>query len=594
MKKKILCLLIIILSAGNLVFSQTNPEITSSELKAHVYFLASDSLKGRKPGTPESGIAAAYICNNFRNDKLKLLDADGFQSFDLVTDMKAGTNNSFLFNGFTGKINEDFIPLSFSANARLQAEIVFAGFGFDVDFDSISLHDYQNVDVKGKWVMVLRGEPDPDNSNSPFVNVSQERSKVLTAKDKGAAGVIFVTGMEMNDKDRLIPLTYDMTASDAGISVINITRKVADFLLKSTQKSIEEIEKELIKSKTSGSFYLPVTVDASTEVIPVKAKAQNVVALLEGSDPVLKNEYIVVGAHYDHLGFGGKNSGSRMPDTVAIHNGADDNASGVAAVLELAQKLASEHTNLKRSILFVTFDAEEMGMIGSKYFINHPPVARNEIKAMINLDMIGRLKPDSKVISIGGTGTATELDSILTMVSADRIFTVSRSPEGYGPSDHAAFYSENIPVLFFTTGAHEDYHTPMDKAGKIDYDSEAEIAKMADQLIFILATMNKPLTFKEAGPKAQPESGRRLKVTLGIVPDFASTDKNGLGVDGVRKDGPADRGGIKKGDLIVAMNGQPVTNIYDYMSRLQKLKHGQTVIVEVIRSGKKEVLLIQL
>ena len=212
---------------------------------------------------------------------------------------------------------------------------------------------------------------------------------------------------------------------------------------------------------------------------------------------------------------------------------------------------------------------------------------------MINLDMIGRLNPDSKAISVGGTGTSTESDTIIGQLAVNRPFEVKKSPDGYGPSDHASFYSENIPVFFFTTGAHEDYHTPTDDADKIDYDGEVAVLSMVYDLAVLLSDRPEALAFREAGAKQGTRYGRNMKVTLGIVPDMVSTDNKGLRVDGTRKGGPAEKAGIRKGDVIVALEGQPVTNIYDYMARLTRLKPGQVATVEVMRDGKKEVMIVQ-
>jgi Zn-dependent M28 family amino/carboxypeptidase len=320
-----------------------------------------------------------------------------------------------------------------------------------------------------------------------------------------------------------------------------------------------------------------------------------VVGMLEGNDPVLKDEYIVVGAHYDHLGFGGQGSGSRMPDTVAVHNGADDNASGTALIMELAGKIASQKKQLKRSIIFISFTGEEMGLLGSKYFTDHCPVDMKKIKAMFNFDMVGRFDKEKNAISLSGTGTSLEGDSIIRIYEKKVGFPVTHSPDGYGPSDHAAFYASNIPVFYFTTGAHTDYHTPFDDAGKLDYEKEKEIGDLGYDLIMNIDNLPHALTFRESGKKeGSGRSGRRMKVTLGIMPDFAGTEKKGLRVDGVTKEGPADKGGMLKGDIIISINGMTVGNIYEYMSRLGKLKQGQTISVEVIRNGKNEVLIIQL
>ncbi|MCX6266869.1 MAG: M20/M25/M40 family metallo-hydrolase [Bacteroidetes bacterium] len=359
--------------------------------------------------------------------------------------------------------------------------------------------------------------------------------------------------------------------------------------------SIGSLDGIIISSKAPKSFLTEVIMNGTADVVQKREKTANVVAMLEGSDPLLKGEYLVVGGHYDHLGFGGSGSGSRMPDTNAVHNGADDNASGTAMVMSLANRLAMEKSKMSRGIIFVAFSSEEIGLIGSKYFVDHPPVEMKKIKAMFNFDMVGRFDKEKNSISLSGTGTSSEADSILLTMEHDLPFSVVHAPDGFGPSDHASFYSANIPVFYFNTGVHTDYHTPFDDTEKLDFDAGKQIGDFAANIILAVDNLPKALTFKESGKKEQTgRSGRRLKVTLGIMPDFAGTEKKGLRIDGVTKDGPADKGGMKKGDIITGINGMSVGNIYEYMSRLQKLKHGMTVNVEVIREGKNEVLIIQL
>ena len=584
----------IFLMVFSMLQAQVNPDITTKELSEEIHFLASDSLKGRKPGMPEEVVAAKYIRDKFSAAGLELMGNKGFQEFDLVADVKAGTHNTLTYNGTNALFDADFTPLSFSASASLSAKAVFAGYGFDINLDTLKWNDYAGIDAKGKWVLVLRGDPEMENQNSAFVAFEQERSKVLTAKDKGAAGVIFISPAELEAKDKLMTLQFDKTAADAGIPVFHITRSLADRMLAISGYSIAQIEKLFKQDKKSVSFDMPITINGTSDVVLQKVTTRNVVGLLRGTDPKLATEYVIIGGHYDHLGFGGPGSGSRTPDTVAVHHGADDNASGTVGVMELAEKFAGQRKSLKRSIVFVAFAAEEMGLLGSREFTREPLLDLKKISAMINLDMIGRLNPETKSISIGGSGTSAQSDSLILAFAANRSFEIRRSPEGYGPSDHASFYSENIPVFFFTTGAHEDYHTPADVADKINYQGEKDILDYVYDLAMAIDGMPTMLSFREAGAKTGTRYSRNFKVTLGIIPDMASAINNGLGVDGVRKGGPADLAGIKKGDRIIAIDGQPVTNIYDYMTRLGKLKSGQTASVEVIRNNKNEIILVQL
>jgi aminopeptidase YwaD len=310
----------------------------------------------------------------------------------------------------------------------------------------------------------------------------------------------------------------------------------------------------------------------------------------------LSDEYVLVGAHYDHLGMGGDGSGSRVPDETAIHYGADDNASGVASLLELARYFSANKSLTSRSIIFVAFGAEEMGIIGARYFTEHSPVPVKSIKAMINMDMVGRLVEGNSVINISGTGTSNVTDSLINIYEKNRIFTVKRVPDGYGPSDHAAFYTAGVPVCFITTGAHGDYHTPQDSPEKINYNGQQSITGFSADLISGFSNLSKAPVFAEAGTRREAgHYGRNLKVTLGIMPDVSGAETSGgMKVEGTRKGAPAERAGMIKGDIITAINGMKVSNIYDYMSRLGKLKPGDVVNVEIMRNDKTEILIIQL
>ncbi len=572
------------------IFWQLNAQSFSEKnFLQHIKYLSSDKLQGRYPGTEGNRLAAEYIRDHFANAGLELIYDNGFQSFDVVTGVKLIGENYLITENFNATVENDFIPLSFSANATASGHVVFVGYSIVMPD---KWDDYAGIDVKGKWVLSLTGDPEPDNPKSDFIAHSSDRQKALNARDRGAIGLLLVKGAGHDKEDKLMPAYYDKNASDAGIPVINITRKLADHLISGRGFTIEDIEKELQASLQPFSFETFTDIKAKVSLEYVKVSTQNVVAVLHGNSNEPSEEYIVIGAHHDHLGMDGTGSGSRMPDSLGVHHGADDNASGVAALLELASKMASKQSRNNRSILFVSFGAEEMGLVGSKYFVSNLPVPATQIKTMINLDMIGRLKEDS-VLTIGGTGTAKEMDEILSLFENDLPFKISRQPDGYGPSDHAAFYAFSIPVLFFTTGAHEDYHTPLDTWDKINIAGLEAISDFAYDLCNYLADRTENITFTESGTMTRTGMGRGYKITLGIIPDYASTNQ-GLRVDGVRQEGPAARAGIIKGDVIIAMNGLQVGNIYDYMARLNTLNAGDTVTVEVMRNGKKEVLLVQL
>lgn len=571
--------------------TNTEPEITKEELYGHIEFLASDSLKGRLPGTPEDKITAEYIASQFKNIGLELLFESGLQNFEIPSKLNMGDNNSLTILNESFNINTDFTPIPFSASTKLESEVVFTGHGFNIDNPNYYWNDYANIDVKGKWVLILRGEPDITDSPVPFSMFSSLRSKAITAKDMGAAGVIFVSGENFDTDDKLIEL--DKVKGKLDIPVIHIKRNIANIILKKSGKTIEDLENEIALNSETNSFNTETIINCQTDIFVKKEQTFNVIAQLI-VNPDIK-DYIVIGAHYDHLGFGGLGSGSRAPNENRPHYGADDNASGVSAVIEIAEKLVSKKDSLKNNFLFVAFGAEELGLIGSKYFTNNLPIDDSIIKTMINIDMVGRMKEDTS-LQIGGVGTSLEGEALLNDLNLKYNFKLGFSHEGYGPSDHSSFYSKDIPVFFFSTGPHIDYHTPGDSLENINFEGLKLISDYIYDFSFDLSSMNKLLTYQEAGPKMPNGDYQKtkFKVTLGIMPDFSSVEKRGLRADLVIKDKPAYKAGMQTGDIITAINGYPVGDVYEYMERLSKLEAGQIITVEVIRNDKKEVLIVQL
>lgn len=568
----------------------------TEQLRKHVNYLASEQLQGRKAGTNGDSLAAVYIREQFEQSGLSKFTPSGFQYYKLVTDVTAGAGNKMSVNGVEYTHEKDFQPFSFSVTGKLSAPVTFAGFGIEGKSDSLQWNDFAGLNIKDRWILVLRGDPEPGNNASGFIPLSSDRAKALMAKDKGAAGLLLVSPSSIERSDRPIDITFDKSVSDAGLPVISITRKVAAAILKTDVAAIDSIEKRMIDQKKPVQIVTESIFNAETIISRSQAVSRNVVYYLEGTDPAHKDEYIVIGAHYDHLGTGGSGSGSRVPDEHAVHGGADDNASGVAALIEMARYFALPANRPSRSLIFASFGAEEMGLIGSRHFIDKSPVPVSSIKAMINLDMVGRLKDAPSTVSISGTGTWTVADSVLDVIEKGRSFTIRRTRDGYGPSDHAAFYTAGIPVSYLTTGAHSDYHTPADSPEKLNYQGLSEITAFTADLATALANLQKTPVFAEAGSKKEPgHYSRNLKVTLGIMPDVSGAETSGgMKVEGTRKDGPAARGGMLKGDIITAINGMKVGNIYDYMSRLGKLKPGETVNVEILRNNQTEILILQL
>ncbi len=584
--------LVTMMICSSVVFGQVQSELGRiDKIRNVIEYLASDELGGRKSGEPGDSLSAMYIRKQFSDLGLQLLFNQGLQEFSLISSVEMGVDNHMSFNDLKYTAKEDFLPYSFSGNNSLSASVAFAGYGFTINKDTLQWDDFQGIDVKGKWVLLLKGDPDINNPSSPFALYAEERYKVLNAIDHGAAGVIFTGGPVFNEKDELQGMFYDKNSSTYDVPVLQVTRKVADLILEKSGSTIAELEGYLNKNLMPKSFDSGQKIVAQADVVLKQVNTYNIVAMLPGTDSILKNEYLVIGAHYDHLGVGGPGSGSRVLDTLAVHNGADDNASGVSAVISVAERAVYSGSN-RRSLIFVAFGAEEMGLVGSTYFTANPPVDLKNVIAMINFDMVGRLDPNAPALSIGGTKTSLETEEILELLNPG--FELSLSGEGTGPSDHAAFYMQDIPVFFISTGAHPDYHTPDDDADKLNYTGIMEVSNYAWRIIEEISGRDERLTFNEAGSKARRSTRGRMKVTLGVMPDFAGQEKNGLRIDAVTKGKPAYTAGILKGDIITAINGNKVGNIYDYMNRMNTFEEGQTISIDVMRDGKPLVLIVQL
>jgi|WetSurMetagenome_2_1015567.scaffolds.fasta_scaffold12201_2 aminopeptidase YwaD len=569
-----------------------NREVTIKELQDEIKYLSSDSLQGRLTGSTGDSLAAEYIKNKLSSYGMIPLTGDGLQRFKVTKRVVPGKENSLIINGTSYTLDKDFTPFSFSSNSGLEAEVIFAGYGFSINGDSLKWDDYKGIDVKGKWVLILRGDPEPDNTKSSFIPFGADRDKALLAKDMGAAGVLMVSGPSFDPQDTFESLSTEGFSVD--IPVLRVKKEVADAILSKTKTSVTNLEKRLNETKKPASFSTMVRVNGKAEIVRELSNTRNVAMILPGEDEKLKNEYIILGAHFDHLGMGGPGSSSRAVDTVGVHHGADDNASGIAMMLELAEKFARTKGSHKRSIICVAFTGEEEGLLGSKHFTEEPGIDLTKVNAMINLDMVGRLN-EANSLQISGIGTASGLKDLIYSKSDTTLIKLNLSDEGYGPSDHSSFYGKNIPVLFYFTGAHLDYHTPSDSYDKINYAGMVKISALIFNVAQELSSSDTRLIFKESGPKVETvRYGRKKGVTLGIMPDFAGAVKNGLRADFVTPGKPAALGGMKKGDIITAINGKVVNNIQDYMFRMGQLKHGQTISVEVLRNNKKEVLLIQL
>ncbi len=572
MKRILIPLLLLFISATLEAQVNRNPEITSYELYNHVSFLASDSLKGREPGTVQDKIAAKYIRDEFRTYGLTLLGNKGYQFFSFKHfNEKYKEQTHLAINGQYLHLGTDFSAPTANGSDSLCADAVFVGLGR-------SAKDYKGVRVRKKWAVIYY-------PLSGYKYEYYNKSISNLALEQGAAGIILVSYDSLNHY-----LDVDLQKLP-NIPIFILSPQASELLLGTAGISPENVD-ALKKEKSLGIVKnLNIRVCGKVAQLYNNVHTQNVVAMLKGSDPKLANEYIVIGAHYDHLGMG--TSGGSRTDSIAVHNGADDNASGVVAILEMAHKLNSQRKNIKRSIVFVAFGAEEKGLIGSQWFVDSAIVPIENIKAMINIDMIGRLRENE--LEVHGTKTSLEADSILNALNADSTFRLSLIPEGMGPSDHASFYSKNIPVFFIHTGLHEDYHTPKDDVEFLNIDGMQKVTHFTYRLAYELSTMPAPLTFTKSSTRSlNSMRSPKIKVKLGIMPDVSGANGNGIKVIGVTEGKPANLAGIKSGDIILSINGMAVKNIYDYTDALSTLDPGATAIVVLQRDGQQIEVKVEL
>ena len=581
--------LIIIVLAGftNLCQQINNPEITTEEIQQHINYLASDDLKGRDSGTEEIFEAANYISEEFNSYGLKPLFKNSYlQEFPFVKSIELTENNNLDFKigneNITAILSKDFTTVPFSGNATVESNLVFAGFGIsapDLEYD-----DYEGIDVTGKIVIVMRNTPEHDIPHSEFDAHSPLRKKASVARDEGAIGIIFVNPYDEHKKeDELIEFEYDRGGAITDFPVVNVKRNLIERLINSDKINFKEYYDKIIETKKPASFELKnSSASITTDIKEVESISWNVGGYLEGNNPNLKNEYIIIGAHFDHLGMGGDGSLYRG-DEPQIHNGADDNASGTTGVLELAEKFSSEKNNLKRSIVFLTVSGEELGLLGSNYFVNNMPFSAEDAITMINMDMIGRLKDSSLIVY--GTGTSSNWKNILNAHNKYS-FKLTFNDEGYGPSDHSSFYGKKIPVLFFFTGTHEDYHKPSDDAEKINAEGEEAIL---NYIFNVAMDIEQSVERPDYLLVERKESGKMFvrKVYVGTIPDFAG-NVDGYKISGVSEGSPAQIAGLQGGDIIIEFGGRKISNIYDFTYALSDFLPGDIIDV-IVKRGEEEI-----
>ena len=568
----------------------SSAELTTNDLLRHIKRLASEEFSGRRTGTPGGDKAAEYVASEFRRLGLSAIDEDGdyLQPFEFVSGAEQGDGNSLsaVINGedVSFEAEVDFRPFPFSVTDETVGDLVFAGYG--ISLKDSSYDDYGGLDVEGKIVIVLSYHPESGDSDSKFARYQSLVYKFRNARDHGAAAMFLVTGSADDSTDKLVKFSYTRYRK-SGIVAFSLTRAAANKLLSPLGKGIDDLQNEINSSGETYSLNVEgVTVTVKADVTPTYSSGANVMALLSGNDPLLKDEVFVIGAHYDHLGIGGR--GSRAPDKYGeIHNGADDNASGTAGMLELAEYFSANRDKLRHSILFQAYGAEESGLLGSKHYVENPLIPLEKTYAMLNLDMIGR-DTDTSVV-MNGFGNSHIWEELVDDANKEVGMKIKKSKVGGGSSDHASFNRKGIPNLFFFTGVHEDYHKPSDDWDKVNYEGTLRILTLARNLAWGLDGVDeKPLYVKTEAPAHGGYSGRTsLRVVLGVMPDYAYNEE-GFKIETVRAGGTAEKAGIKDGDVIIKMDGKGIMSIEDYMSVLQELKPGDEVKISVKR-GEEEL-----
>ena len=560
--------------------------IQKEQIQKDVEYLSSDAMKGRLTGSPEARKAAEYIADEFRIAGLQnlLQLSTPFQPFEFTSGIKLGPSNSLVFHSKSGPkeyvLKKDFLPVGFSDDANLKnTSVVFAGYG--IRATDLKHDDYANLDVKGKIVVCYRFGPEGDDPKSAFSQYYPIRYKAMMAREMGAAALLITS--ENQKEDELLPIRRDSTFGTAGIPVLSVKRDVVLQWAKAAGGTLPTSN----NPHGPGVYELSgVSISLSTILIREKSKSDNVLGWLPSG--VDTKETLVIGAHYDHLGMGMEGSLSSKWDV--IHNGADDNASGVAGLLQMARFFGSTQSQLKRNILFIAFGGEELGVLGSSYFVKHPVIPLENVVAMINMDMIGRLR-DEKLV-VGGTGTSAEWKDLLNQVNNNGL-KLTLNEDGFGPSDHSSFYGKNIPVLFFFTGAHAQYHKPEDDANLIEYEGMVKVLNYVSQVSQRILEMPSRPQYVRVKSKTQGIGTGGFRVYLGTIPDYAEEVK-GVKLSGVREGSPAEKGGIKAGDVIVQFGDKEIENVYDYTYALQQHKPGDVVSVVVIRDGNRMPLEVTL
>ncbi len=551
--------------------------------------LASDEFAGRGTGEQGAQLAADLIEGRFKELGLEPFgDGEGAarqfkNKFSARVGAKIDAPKLDILRGKQKPIalaEGAAITADGSESGDVQGALVFVGHG--VTASAVEWDDYAGKEIAGKVVVLLDGAPKPDDEKKATAlrDFKSARYKLRTAREHKAAGVIIVA-----EGEELPPAPAD--ARGMGVPGVVIKRSVAKQLLPDIKW--DDVAKTATKAAVKPKELAGVNAKVATKIEATFADAWNLVAKLPAkSGSKTADEIVVIGAHYDHLGMGGTSS-SRAPGARAIHHGADDNASGTSLMLDVARRLSKLPEKPSRTIVFMAFGAEELGALGSRYWVEHPPVPMTSVVAMINADMVGRMR--DRTLVVDGAGTSATWADLLQKANEGLSLNLKLGAEGFGASDHASFTAARVPVAFLFTGVHDDYHMPSDTADKIDVSGIDLASTLATRLAFAVTERAERLIFVDP-PTADPHrgggsgTGKGFKVSLGTIPDYAFQGK-GVKLTGARPDSPASRAGLQAGDVIVKLGTHELTNVHDYVFALGDMEPGREATVEVDRGGKR-------
>lgn len=578
--------------------STYTPQIKANELQEKVSYLASDELEGRMTGSKGIKEAAEFLKAQFKSLGLTTVgNLNSYtQSFDFIADVSVNTESTWL--QVPGKkkptvyeLYKDYVPASFSKNGSVSGDVVFVGYGLrtpegaEIQYDS-----YAGVDVKDKIVIVLKGEPDhlTDEEQKQVITYSTFRYKTMVARELGAKAIVMIDLYDKTFKG----IGRETVPGDMGIPAVLVNPTLANDWLKTQKKTLDGVKESLLNynpHEISAFAFEKFTLDMAVQLDRNKSNDVNVLAMLPAATK--SDEYIIIGGHYDHLGYGETGSRAGEDEINQIHNGADDNASGTATVIELAEYFAQLKKDqpelVTANLVFVLWSGEELGLVGSSHFTANPPVDLSKVKAYVNFDMVGRLTNNKLILQ--GAGSSELWRKLIEKRNIKAGFQLSIQDDPYVPTDGMALYQAKVPILCFFTGITDEYHTPSDDVGTLNFEGMERIGLFAKDLIVELMKPENVLNYQEVAMSPTRSSSKGFSVYLGTIPDYAA-EVAGVKLSGVRPDGPAAKAGLKENDIIIGLAGKAIGNIYDYTYALAELKPNETVKI-IIKRGEEELTL---